>query len=321
MSLRRSFSLALLTALILAQPLRADQPASRPTIPESFLQFVDDGHGGGSLQSAELTMQNAQGVTLHLVAAIHIGEKAYYDALNQDFRNDDAVLYEMVMPKDSQPPPPPGVFSSDDTTRPQSEVSKFQRFLKDTLQLDFQLDDIDYTQPNFIHADLDTDTFQQMQAARGESFESLFMQQILASLNEQPKPGEDPDAQSLADIVHVLTRPDMERQIKVVIARQLGDMDSAAMGLDGPQGSVILTERNKAALATLASTLQAGKKNIAIFYGAAHMPDMAKRLQALGFVAVSTQWHMAWNLKIRPDQPSAIELMLSKMFGPATRPD
>jgi hypothetical protein len=289
-------------------------------VPDSFLRFVDDGQGGGSLESAEVTLQNPQGVRVHLVAAIHIGEKAYYDGLNQDFRNDDAVLYEMVMPKDSQPPPPSDGQNPGDTTRPQSAVSQFQRFLKDTLELDFQLDDIDYTAPNFIHADLDTDTFEQMQAARGESFESLMLQQLLAAINQPPKPGEDPNDQSISDMVHILTRPDMERQIKVVIARQLGDMDSAAMGLEGPQGSVILTERNKAAMATLSDTLAAGKKNVAIFYGAAHMPDLTKRVEALGFVPVSTQWRLAWDLKIRADQPSAMELLMNKMFGPTTQP-
>jgi hypothetical protein len=299
-----------------AQAIRADEPTSRPSIPDSFMRFVDDGQGGGSLQSAEVIFVNPQGIRVHLVAAIHIGEKDYYDGLNQDFKQDDAVLYEMVMPKGSAPPPPQDD-QSDDTTRPESDVSKFQRLLKDSLQLDFQLDDIDYTAPNFVHADLDSETFERMQQQRGESFQSLFLQQMINALNQQPKPGEaDPDAQSMQDLIHIIARPDMERQIKVVIARQLGDMDSAAMGLDGPQGSVILTERNKAAMAALSDTLADGKKNVAIFFGAAHMPDLSKKLEALGFVPESVQWRQAWDLKIRADQPSAIEILLNKMFGP-----
>ena len=61
------------------------------------MRFLDDGQGGGSLQSAEVVFVNPQGVKVHLVAAIHIGERAYYDGLNKDFRQDDAVLYEMVI--------------------------------------------------------------------------------------------------------------------------------------------------------------------------------------------------------------------------------
>src|SRR5580658_5602475 len=75
-----------------APTTKADQPTSRPTIPDSFMRFVDDGQGGGSLQSAELVFVNPQGIRVHLIAAIHIGEKSYYDQLNQDFRQKDAVL-------------------------------------------------------------------------------------------------------------------------------------------------------------------------------------------------------------------------------------
>jgi hypothetical protein len=313
---RRAVGLVLPLLAAICVPVRAGGPASRPSVPDCFMRFLDDGHGGGSLQTAELVFVNGAGVRVHLVAAIHIGEKSYYDGLNQDFQADDAVLYEMVKPKDAPPPSPAEGDDSGDTTRPQSDVSKFQRLLKDSLQLDFQLDDIDYTAPNFIHADLDSETFEKMQAQRGESFETLMLSQLMNALNQQPKDGVDGDAQSMSDLVHILTRPDMERQIKVVIARQLGQMDSAAMGLDGPQGSVILTERNKAAMAALENALGSGKKNVAIFFGAAHMPDLSKRLEALGFEPESIQWRLAWDLKIRADQPSAVELLMNKMFGP-----
>ncbi len=277
---RAVYSIASVLVLALGISARGDQAASRPSVPDCFMRFLDDGQGGGSLQSAEVVFVNPQGVKVHLVAAIHIGERAYYDGLNKDFRQDDAVLYEMVMPKDAHPPAPAGSGDSDDDAREQNPISDFQRFLKDSLQLDFQLDDIDYTAPNFVHADLDSETFERMQAQRGESFETLMLQQLVNALNRKPQNGDNADAQSLSDMVHVLTRPDMERQIKIVLARQLGQMDSAAMGLDGPQGSVILTERNKAAMAALADVLTDGKRNIAIFFGAAHMPDLSKRLEA-----------------------------------------
>ena len=66
-------------------------------------------------------------------------------------------------------------------------------------------------------------------------------------------------------------------------------------------------ERNKAAMNVLSDTIAQGKKKISLFYGAAHMPDFAKRLEAMGFKPVATEWRMAWDLKIRDDQPSAIE--------------
>jgi hypothetical protein len=108
----------------------------------------------------------------------------------------------------------------------------------------------------------------------------------------------------------------------------MGQMEDAAMGLNGPDGSVILTERNKAAMKVLSDTLAAAKdaaakpkKNIAIFYGAAHMPDMAERLAAIGFKPVAADWKMAWDLTIRQDQPSAVEEILMEAIKALDEPD
>jgi hypothetical protein len=272
---------------------------------------VDDGKNGASLQTADVEFRNANGVSVHLVGAIHIGEKGYYDSLNKDFQGYDAVLYEMVKPKDA-PPPGPG-----DGEKSGSAISQFQRFLKNVLDLDFQLDDIDYTAANFVHADLDKETFEKMQEERGETFEMIFMRMVMKAMTDPQVMNNAAAADSGDDLVAILTHPDMERQIKVVLARQLGSMDISAMGLDGPDGSVLVTERNKAALKALEETLAAGKKKIAIFYGAAHMTDMSKRLEAMGFSPVATQWNVAWDLAIRPGEPSAMEKLMRSMLDSA----
>jgi hypothetical protein len=284
------------------------EPATQPSVPEQFMRFVDDGHGGGELQTAVVRFQNQAGQTVDLVAAVHIGEKSYYDRLNQDFKLYNAVLYELVSTKDAAPPTPQQVDQSD------NPITEFQRLLKDTLALDFQLDDIDYTAPNFVHADLDKDTFERMQAERGESFQQIMLNGLVHAMTDPAAMSRNmSDDESLADLVNVLTKPDMERQIKVVLARQMGNLDMAAMGLDGPNGSVIVTERNKAALKVLSDTLAANKKMVAIFYGAAHLPDMSKRLEAMGFTPTSTRWNDAWDLKIRPDAPSAMQKMAEQI--------
>jgi hypothetical protein len=91
-------------------------------------------------------------------------------------------------------------------------------------------------------------------------------------------------------------------------------MEEHALGLDGPGGSVILTERNKAAVRVLENVLKDGKRDIAIFYGAAHMPDLAERLKTMGFKPVATEWRMAWDLTIRYDEPSAVEKLLMELI-------
>ena len=64
------------------------------------------------------------------------------------------------------------------------------------------------------------------------------------------------------------------------MAGQFEDMEAATAVLDGPEGSTIVTERNKAALRVLKQQLEAGHARIAIFYGAAHLADMQERLAA-----------------------------------------
>jgi hypothetical protein len=67
--------------------------------------------------------------------------------------------------------------------------------------------------------------------------------------------------------------------------------------LDGPDGSTILTERNKVALKVLADQLKTDKRRLAIFYGAGHLPDMEKRLIGDFKLKRGDQtWLSAWDL-------------------------
>jgi len=60
---------------------------------------------------------------------------------------------------------------------------------------------------------------------------------------------------------------------------------------------VLITERNRAALKVLRDQLNAGKKDLAIFYGAGHLADMDERLREdFGFEPVSITWLTAWDL-------------------------
>lgn len=281
-------------------------PATQPAGTSDFLRFVEDG-GGGRLETADMVFVNDKGVIVRLVSAVHIGEKSYFKSIDESFKARDAVLYEMIKPRDTDPPGP--------GERSGSGVSDFQRMLKDSLNLSFQLDEIDYSRPNFVHADLDAETFAQKQQERGESMMTLMLQAMMKSMANPPAGAMGQDLeQTLEDAIRVICRPDGERQIKLFLARNMTGFENDALGLDGPGGSVILTERNKAAIEALEQSLQAGKRDIAIFYGAAHMPDLSRRLQQLGFKPVATEWRMAWDLNIRPNEPSAIEKVLMELL-------
>jgi len=77
-------------------------------------------------------------------------------------------------------------------------------------------------------------------------------------------------------------------------------MERLTAGLNDEKGSVILTDRNKVALKVLARELAAGKKKLAIFYGAAHLPDLEERMiEKMGFERKATRWVTAWKLPER----------------------
>jgi hypothetical protein len=292
---------------IAAPPARV---AEHTAVPARFMRYVDDGHSGGKFETATVILRNKDGVIIRLVGAVHIGEKSYYQGLNKSFENDDAVLYELVRPKGGGVPQP--------GQKSDNFINQIQHMMKEVLNLDFQLDDIDYSKPNFVHADMDAETFTKMQEERGETFQQLMLKQLMKAFtkgDDNQKPGEQVDPQKVVDgMIEMFTRPDMERQIKVAFAKQLDKMEDTALGLDNPNGSVILTERNKVAMKVLENTVASGKRRISIFYGAAHMPDMVTRVKEMGFKPVAVEWTTAWDLTIRPNEPSGAEKLLKELF-------
>src|SRR5665213_1070260 len=269
--------------LILIACIASNARAANPEKKTEFLRFVDDNNHGGQLQTAIVDYKNADGVVVHLVAAVHIADQPYYDGLNKTFKKYDAVLYEMVKPRDAAPPQP-------GEERSTSMISMIQRFMKDTLELKFQLDQIDYNAPNFVHADLDYETFEKMEADRGESIWSLMLQQMLRQMANPPANQQEI---GLPELLAALGSPDRATQLKMIIGRQFGDIEDQMSGF---AGTVLITERNKACFKVLDKEIADGKTNLGIFYGAGHMTDMEKRLIDMGFKKTSSHWLVAWNM-------------------------
>lgn len=275
---------------------------------QKFLRFVEDDDGGGKLEAAVVTYQNDKGVRVHLVSAVHVGERQYYDGLNKLFATYDALLYEMVKPKDA-PVPEPGFQSG-------SMIGFFQRALKDVLELEYQLDAVNYQARNFVHADLDAETFERLQSERGENLFVLMLRQILNEMSRPQDQRRKVQEPTFTELIVALTSPDSARHLKMMLGRQFEDIEAQVAGFEGPNGSVILTERNKAAMNVLDRTLAEGRKNIGIFYGAAHMNDLARRLNERGFRQVSAEWRAAWDMT--PKEGDVVIKVVKKK--PATQP-
>jgi hypothetical protein len=271
-------------ALILITRVSVAAPTTQPT---HFLRYVEAPDGSARLESAEATYKNDGGVVVHLIGAVHIADPEYYAGLNESFDHYDALLYELVKPRDAMP-----------STQPSREpslkwVGNLQRFLRDHLDLVFQLDEIDYDRPNFVHADLDTQSFTEMQADRGESMFTLMLRSAMANMKKSAASGADVSGFQL---LGALFSPDQSRELKRVLAQQFGDLDDAMDAMEGPNGSVIVGERNKVALRVMREQIAQGKKYIGIFYGAGHLKLMEKSLEEMGFHKVGVTWRTAWDI-------------------------
>jgi hypothetical protein len=232
-------------------------------------------------------------VVVDLIGAVHIADVAYYRELNERFQQYDALLYELVAPEGT-------VVERGRGTSNAHPIGAMQNAIKSFLELDHQLEYVDYTKPNFIHADLSPDQFLQAMRARNESFLQMYfrlMGQAMAQQSDMSARGNSLDA----DLFSALFSKDRPRRLKIALATQLAEMESLMVSLGGEQGSVLITDRNKRALEVLRAQIKAGKKKFGIFYGAGHLADMHERLRKdFGLVPVEITWLTAWNLAAKP---------------------
>lgn len=227
-------------------------------------------------------------VTIDLIGAVHIGEKSYYDKLNHEFEQYEALLYELVAPEGTRVPKGGGTGSG-------HPVALLQNGMKDMLELEHQLEYIDYHKDNFVHADMSPEAFSKSMEDRGESIWTMMFRMMGQQIAQQSK---NTSRSSEMDLLMALFDKNRALTLKRVMAEQFEDMDGAMASLEGPGGSTLITERNKVALKVLAEQIAAGKKRIGIFYGAGHMPDMEKRLVAdLGAQRDAERWLVAWDLR------------------------
>lgn len=222
--------------------------------------------------------------SVDLVSAIHIGETEYYAELNDRFADYDTLLYELVAPQ--------GTVVTPDTERT-GFISNAQMTMTRLLDLSFQLDEIDYTPVNFVHADLSGDELSQSMADRNESLYTYFWRVFFASMREY---GKDPLGLRDWQLLSAILRDDDDGALKTMLAYELVDIDRIQDVLGEDSDSAVIGARNERAIEVLHGELDAGAKRIGIFYGVGHMPDLEERLLKMGLVPKSTDWVDAWNL-------------------------
>jgi hypothetical protein len=252
-----------------------------------------------AMQTAVVRYQSPTrpGVSVDLVGAIHIADVAYYQKLNEEFKQYDAVLFELVSRPDAE-------ITKGNKQTGHHPVQLLQDLMKSMLSLEHQLVGVDYTAKNFVHADMSPEEFSETMEKRGESFWSMMLKVMGAAIAQQNRQEANGQSADL-DIIAALFDPDRSTALKRAMAVQFEDMGPFLSVLDGPEGSTILTERNKVALEVLRKQLDGGKKKVAIFYGAAHLPDMERRLASdFGLKPGEPRWLTAWDLASKVKKPT-----------------
>jgi len=288
-----SFSLSALPSPLPA----AEDAAQKPTHNDAktkYLRVVHDSQDRAiRLETAIVSFlapaADTTKVQVDLVGAVHIADADYYKELNKRFADYDVVLYELVAPEGTRIP------KGGRKEKSGNMLTSMQLGMKDMLKLEFQLDKVDYTRKNFVHADLSPEQFAKSMTDRKEGVTDIFLRLLAVGLAKQAQGGDN-----ASDLQLLLALFDQNRSLalKRAMADQFQEMEGAMAIFEGPKGSTLIGERNKRALGVLKQQIAAGKKKIAIFYGAGHMADMEKHLRAdFSMEPKKTVWLQAWNMK------------------------
>ncbi len=297
-----------------------NHPEAKPERSPAFIRLVRDEQGKArALQTASVryvSNHSGQRVQVDLIGAIHIGDKAYYQKLNKQFTTYDRLLYELVAEHGTQIPKGGG--------NPRSNpLSVMQSSAQTILGLSGQLEHIDYTVDNFVHADMSPSEMAEAMRERGDTPLSFFLTAFGEALREQSRQLEDDekeDGEATADpfaeinLLSLMTDANAGSKLKLAMAVQFANEGALDRTFGATLNQAIVVDRNKAAMKVLNEQIAKGHRKLGIFYGAAHLADFEKRLiNELGMQRTQTTWITAWDLT-EAATPKATRSPLDQLF-------
>ena len=261
---------------------------------DHFLRIKRDKRGRPLAMQTSVTRYetiNEQGerVIVDLIGVVHVGEKEYYQDLNKTFEKYDGLLYELVAPEGTVIPK--GGREASDSLNP---IAMLQKGMQEGLGLEFQLEHIDYTKDNFVHADMSPSEFAESMKQNEESISKIFLKAMGQSMAMQQT------GQGGSEIKMLVAMFSNNREIRLrrIAAEQMKKMEAGMIMFEGKEGSTIIDHRNGKAMEVLKREIGSGKKRLALFYGAGHLPDMERRLMSDFQMKRGGQyWLDAWKLR------------------------
>jgi len=324
--------LRLLAPLLLAPALFAEAPKSTAL---TFIRTQQLAGSKSALQTLSAEYQSGSGQSVWLIGVAHLGTPEYYAALQRRLDAQSAVLFE-------------GVGGAQMTTGAKAETEGIQGKLATALGLVFQLDAIDYKRTHFVNSDLTPEALNHAIERRAESpakpapskpgaptpkpapekVSKETFDQLMQALH-----GEGEMAESLNGMVALMgSTPQMRETTKLMLVEALGqageliDLAKTASPEMKDLFEVIITERNAEVIRQLDARLKMLRpgQSIAIFYGAAHMDEIARRLtDELHFTSAAQQWDTAFTAdaaqSIMP--PAQIKMMMQMVRSQLQNPN
>ena len=270
----------------------ADLPA-----PQAYTRIASPDTNTSQLQIAarKFVPEHDAGPVIWLAGVMHVGEPQYYQALQHFLETQTVVLYEGVNP-DAHPhhvgDAPKAVTNSPPPAQTETDTNtgySMQSTLARSLGLVFQLEAIDYNRTNFLNSDLSVAQIQQImtagmrpalpgeEAATNVTFDTLLHimdgSSFLGSLFKW-------------GMEFVAASPKLQAVAKLTLIEAVGRLKGDLSDVQGMPADwkhlikVLIEARNQHLVSDLRSELKKipASGSIAVFYGAAHMDDMEKRI-------------------------------------------
>lgn len=295
--------------------LSANHVPASPVLSTNFLRIAKPRTNVTELQVAvrQFIPPDRSQPVVWLAGVSHVGESNYYARLQKLLDAQDLVLFEGVTDRASRAAGRK-VF---DNSR--EELGSLQNTMAESLGLAFQLESINYERPNFRNSDLTIEQIAQLiakEAPPGGGKQSKTAQEF-QKLLEMMQGDSVVGALLTAGMKLIGTSPKLQAMMKLAMIEILGRFKGDFSQFEGlpPEWKrlieILLHARNDAVLNDLRTELQkrAPAKTIAIFYGAAHMEDLQRRLMRdLHYRPAGEQWVPAFSVDLQKAQVTESEL-------------
>lgn len=232
-------------------------------------------------------------VSVDLIGAVHLGERAYYERLNAEFKEYETVVFELVANEGFDPKDLAAAKEAKKQAGPASPLDAIpllQQSLADALGFVNQTDGVDYAAPNFKRGDANADDFL-VRFTTGGDIPNYFANSAFDSLLSSDSGRVEGWA-----LVYLLAK-NKRLALRRFFADELARTELASK--PDEKETAVIHFRNEIAVDVAKKELAAGKTKIAVFYGAAHLDDLARRIEKTLDAPrrAEPRWITAWSME------------------------